>query len=186
MFLAVIFGSRWCFGGPGWGRVNSTQQLPVGLMRKDRLFRKTQESENKHSSTCQIPINGLPVGIYSAIGLHTEWPILFPVISTSSPPRREKNIVKRQDTGRGSAKPEVLFTPHLCLHENTMILTDLGRSRRWGGRVVRSVSVEGSPVFAVKRKRRRAEKKERNSIVPRKIKPKAAECKGLQVPRGCF
>lgn len=85
LFLAVIFGSRRCFDGPGWGRVDSTQQLPVRLMRTDRLFRQTQDRKinMEANSTCQILINGLPVGIYSAIGMHTEWPILFPVISTA-------------------------------------------------------------------------------------------------------
>lgn len=43
-------------------------------MRTDRLFRQTQDRKinMEANSTCQILINGLPVGIYSAIGMHTE------------------------------------------------------------------------------------------------------------------
>lgn len=37
--------------------------------------------------------------------------------------------VRRPDAGPGTANPDVLFTPHLCLHENTIILADLGQ---WG------------------------------------------------------
>lgn len=42
-----------------------------------------------------------------------------------------------------------------------------------------------SSVCGLKKKEERG-KKERNSIVPRKIKPKAVECKGLQLPCGRF
>lgn len=34
--------------------------------------------------------------------------------------------VRRPDAGPGTANPDVLFTPHLCLHENK---ADLGQ---WG------------------------------------------------------
>lgn len=66
--------------------------------------------------------------------------------------------VRRPDAGPGTANPDVLFTPHLCLHENTIILADLGQ---WGWERQHSVSAEGSTVFAVFRK-------EKNSIMPRK------------------
>lgn len=39
--------------------------------------------------------------------------------------------VRRPDSGLGTAYPDVLFTPHLCLHKNTIILPDLGQ---WGGK----------------------------------------------------
>lgn len=33
--------------------------------------------------------------------------------------------VRRPDAWLGTANPDVLFTSHLCLHKNTIILTDL-------------------------------------------------------------
>lgn len=52
--------------------------------------------------------------------------------------------------------PDVLFTPNLCLHKNTIILTDL---RQWGvGR--------GSTLY--QRRDLQSLEKEKNSIVPRK------------------
>lgn len=80
--------------------------------------------------------------------------------------------VKRPDAGLGTANPDVLFTPHHCLHKNTIILTDLGR---WGvGKATLSIS-EGiySPCSLLKRK-------EFNCV--EKINPKAAKYKGPWVP----
>lgn len=81
------------------------------------------------NSTCHIPINGLPVGIqcywYARRVTH---PIsCHKQLFTTGPLSKQK--VKGPDTGPGAANPDVLFTPHLCLHENTIILTDLGQ---WG------------------------------------------------------
>lgn len=79
------------------------------------------------NSTCHILINGLPVGI------QCYW--YADRVTSASPISCHKQLsdmgllnnqkVRRLDAGPDTANPDVLFTPQLCLHNNTIILADL-------------------------------------------------------------
>lgn len=70
---------------------------------------------------------------YSAVGVLTEWPgpdmschkQLLSVVPTKSPKKKKEK--RRGDAGPGRVKADLLFTSILCLHKNTIILTDLGQ-----------------------------------------------------------
>lgn len=81
---------------------------------------------------------------------------------------------RRPDAVRGTANPDVLFTPHHCLHKNTIILTDLGKRR--GGR-------KGNTLYQWRDLQSlRSLEKKRIQLCCEKINPKAAKYKGLRVP----